>query len=128
VTGILLNSPGHIRLVEEIGANALVAFNAAQRDDYAGLAGAVRQSWHLNQRLDSGTNPESVRDILAPISDCLDATKLLGAGGGGYLLMMAKDQHAAEKIRHILTANPPNPRARFVNFSVSETGLQLTRS
>ncbi len=128
VRGIFLNSPGHIRLVEEIGANALVAFNAAQRDDYAGLAGAVRQSWHLNQRLDSGTNPEPVRDILAPISDYLDATKLLGAGGGGYLLMMAKDQQAAEKIRQILTANPPNPRARFVNFSVSETGLQLTRS
>lgn len=128
VRGIFLNSPGHIRLVEEIGANALVAFNAAQRDDYAGLANAVRHSWHLNQRLDSGTNPESVQAILDPISDYLDATKLLGAGGGGYLLMMARDEQAAEKIRQILTANPPNPRARFVNFSVSDTGLQLTRS
>lgn len=128
VRGIFLNSPGHIRLVEEIGANAMVAFNAAQRDDYTGLANAVRQSWHLNQRLDSGTNPESVQAILNPISDYLDATKLLGAGGGGYLLMMAKDEQAAEKIRQTLTANPPNRRARFVNFSVSDTGLQLTRS
>jgi galactokinase/mevalonate kinase-like predicted kinase len=128
VRGIFLNSPAHIRLVEEIGANAMVAFNAAQRDDYPALAAAVRQSWELNQRLDSGTNPEPVQAILNPVWDYLDATKLLGAGGGGYLLMMAKDERAAGKIRQVLTANPPNPRARFVNFSVSETGLQLTRS
>jgi hypothetical protein len=27
-----------------------------------------------------------------------------------------------------LTARPPNSRARFVDFSLSQTGLQVTRS
>ena len=53
---------------------------------------------------------------------------MLGAGGGGYLLLFAKDTGAATRIRQQLIAHPPNPRARFVNFSLSDTGLQVTRS
>ncbi len=60
--------------------------------------------------------------------DYLAGAKLLGAGGGGYLLMMAKDEDTAARIRQILTANPPNAKARFVNFDLSTTGLEVTRS
>jgi galactokinase/mevalonate kinase-like predicted kinase len=56
------------------------------------------------------------------------AAKLLGAGGGGYLLLFAHDEDTAGRIRRTLTANPPNQRARFVDFGVSDTGLQVTRS
>jgi galactokinase/mevalonate kinase-like predicted kinase len=82
----------------------------------------------LNQRLDSGTNPPAVARILDLVRDYLAAAKLLGAGGGGYLLMFAKDDAAASRIRQKLLAEPPNPRARFVDFTLSESGLQLTRS
>jgi galactokinase/mevalonate kinase-like predicted kinase len=78
--------------------------------------------------LDAGTNPPAIQQLLAPVEDYLAACKLLGAGGGGYLLMMAKDEEAAVRIRRQLTEQPPNLKARFVNFKVSGTGLQLTRS
>jgi hypothetical protein len=42
--------------------------------------------------------------------------------------MLAKDKAAARLIRDKLMANPPNARARFVNYELSNTGLQLTRS
>jgi galactokinase/mevalonate kinase-like predicted kinase len=128
VRGVFLNDPRHLEILEQIGANAEAAFNALQQDDYLGLAAAVRRSWQLNQHLDSGTNPPPVQRILDSIGDYLAATKLLGAGGGGYLVMMAKDLEAAMRIRQTLAENPPNGRARFVNFSLSQTGLQLTRS
>jgi galactokinase/mevalonate kinase-like predicted kinase len=128
VRGIFLNSPAHLEIVQDIAANAEVAFHAAQRVDYAGLTAAVRQSWRLNQRLDRGTNTPEVQSILTPIDDYLEATKLLGAGGGGYLLMFAKDADAAARIRRVLQENPPNAKARFVAMQVSDTGLQLTRS
>jgi galactokinase/mevalonate kinase-like predicted kinase len=128
VRGIFLNSPGHLAIVDEIGANAEAAFHALQKDDYEALAGAIRASWTLNQRLDAGTNPPEIQTILQRVGDYLAATKLLGAGGGGYLLMLAKDQTAAARIGQTLAANRPNPRARFVEMSLSETGFQLTRS
>jgi galactokinase/mevalonate kinase-like predicted kinase len=128
VRGIFLNSPEHLRIVEAIGANAITAFNAAQKADYPGLVESIHNSWNLNQRLDSGTNPPAVQAMLDSIADYIDAAKLLGAGGGGYLLLFAKDIDAARKIRTTLQQNPPNPRARMVNLSLSDTGLQLTRS
>ena len=128
VRGVLLNSPRHLSTLEEIASNADAAFEALQRADYSGLAAAVRRSWQSNQRLDAGTNPPAIQQLLAPVQDYLSACKLLGAGGGGYLLMMAKDAEAAVRIRRQLTEQPPNGNARFVNFAVSGTGLQLTRS
>jgi galactokinase/mevalonate kinase-like predicted kinase len=92
------------------------------------LLAAIRNSWTLNQRLDAGTNPPEVQQILDSIRDYLAAAKLLGAGGGGYLLLFGKDETAAARIKQLLTNHPPNARARFVDFSLSETGLQLTRS
>ena len=128
VRGMFLNSPSRLQVLQEIGHNAETAFQAIQTSDYSSLAGAIRTSWRLNQQLDSGTNTPEVKAILDPIADWLDAAKLLGAGGGGYFLFLAKDANAARCIRHELTEKPPNDRARFVDFSLSTTGLQLTRS
>jgi galactokinase/mevalonate kinase-like predicted kinase len=128
VRGIFLNSAAHLAILDEIGANAEIAFNAIQRDDYAALAEVIHTSWLCNQRLDAGTNPPPVQAILDQVGDCLAAAKLLGAGGGGFLLMLAKDEGAARRVRETLTARPPNPRARFVSLRLSDTGLQLTRS
>ena len=128
VRGIFLNSPRHLRIVDEIAQNAETTFNAAQKGDHPALVASIRQSWRLNQQLDAGTNPPAVQAVLAPVWDYVDAVKLLGAGGGGYLLMWAKDAEAAGRVRRTLRENPPNERARFVSFGVSATGLQLTRS
>ena len=128
VRGLFLNSPSHLGIIADIGANANLAAAAIQKCDYNLLLAAIRNAWTLNQRLDSGTNPPEVQQILDHVHDYLGATKLLGAGGGGYLLLFGKDETAAAKIKHLLTQHPPNPRARFVDFTLSQTGLQLTRS
>jgi hypothetical protein len=41
--------------------------------------------------------------------------------------MIEKDE-AALRIHQALESEPPNAGARFVDFPVSETGLQVTRS
>jgi galactokinase/mevalonate kinase-like predicted kinase len=128
VRGIFLNSPAHLEIIGEIGGNAEFAGAAIQKCDYAMLVTAIQNSWGLNQRLDSGTNPVPVQQILERVKDYTAAAKLLGAGGGGYLLLFAKDVEAGMRIRQTLMANPPNARARFVDFALSETGLQMTRS
>jgi len=128
VRGVFLNAPRHLEVLTHIAATADAAFSALQEDNYPALASAIHHSWQLNQQLDAGTNPPAVQAILGEISDHLRAAKLLGAGGGGYLLMFAKDPEAARRIRTRLLENPPNSRARFVHFALSHTGLQLTRS
>lgn len=128
VRGVFLNSGSHLAVIEAIRQNAYFLTDAIQRHDWDGLCEGTRRSWTLNQRLDSGTNPPGVQAILDPIADLLAANKLLGAGGGGYMLMLAKDVEAADRIKQILSANPPNARARFIELGLSHEGLKMTRS
>ena len=88
----------------------------------------VAKTWRQNQRLDGGTNPSEVRALTDMVDDLCLGYKLPGAGGGGYLYMVAKDPEAAARIRQVLLANRLNANARFVDMSLSTTGLQVSRS
>ncbi|NQU39479.1 MAG: bifunctional fucokinase/L-fucose-1-P-guanylyltransferase [Lentisphaerae bacterium] len=128
VRGLFLNSTSRLSIIREIGTNAHYVADAAQRSSWEDLCEAVRRSWALNQLLDSGTNPAPVQAVIDPVKDYLGACKLLGAGGGGYMLMLAKDESAARAIRRTLNDNPPNDRSRFVELAISRSGFQVTRS
>ena len=128
VRGMFLNSGRRLAVLDAIGEHASTTYEALLRGDWPGLCSSVNRSWELNQALDEGTNPPAVQAILHEVHDYLAGAKLLGAGGGGYLLMLAKDAEAAGRIRRRLTETPPNRQARFVQFNLSETGLQVTRS
>ena len=66
--------------------------------------------------------------ITSLIDDLCLGYKLPGAGGGGYLYMVAKDPEAAARIKQIINQAQPNPNARFVDMTLSKTGLQISRS
>jgi galactokinase/mevalonate kinase-like predicted kinase len=128
VRGMFLNAQRHTTILAELAEHAVTTADALVRDDWASLCRCVRRSWDLNQRLDAGTNPAEIESLLDRVGDLLAAAKLLGAGGGGYLLMLAKDQQAAARIRQTVLETPPSKTARFVDFAVSQTGLEITRS
>ena len=71
---------------------------------------------------------DDVRRMTELIDDYALGYKLAGAGGGGYLYIVAKDQDAAARIKQVLNANRPNANARFVDMSLSTKGLQVSRS
>jgi galactokinase/mevalonate kinase-like predicted kinase len=128
VRGMFLNAHARLEILAATGQNAAFCADAIQRHDWNLFAESIRRTWTLKQQLDNGTNPPAVQAILQPVADYLAAAKLPGAGGGGYLLMLAKDDDAARRIRQVLTANPPNPKARFVSLSLSAIGFEVTRS
>jgi galactokinase/mevalonate kinase-like predicted kinase len=51
---------------------------------------------------------------------------LPGAGGGGFIFLVARDPDAARQIRRRLTESPPNRLARFFDFDVDQTGVKVT--
>ena len=128
VKRMFLNASGHLDIFSEMKAHARETFETILSNDYEGLAEKVAISWELNQRLDKGTNPPVIQKIIDSVDDLLLGYKLLGAGGGGYLIMFAKSDEAAAKIKKQLEMKPPNARARFVDFAVSKTGFQVSRS
>ena len=128
VRRMFLNHGGELRQLRAMKAHAHDMYEAMQRQDFQRMGQLVRKTWEQNQLIDSGTNPDSVRQMTRLIDDLCLGYKLPGAGGGGYLYMVAKDPEAAARIKQTLTAAQPNVNARFVEMTLSKKGLQVSRS
>ena len=128
VRRMFLNHGGEIRQLRAMKAHAMDMYEVIQRQDFQEMGRLIGKTWQQNQEIDSGTNPESVQRITSLVDDLCLGYKLPGAGGGGYLYMVAKDPEAAARIKQILTAAQPNPNARFVDMTLSKKGLQVSRS
>ncbi len=128
VRRMFLNHHDQLLLLRQMGRQAIDMYEAIQRQDFQQMGLLVRKTWQQNQQLDSGTNPDGVRRLTDLIDDLCLGYKLPGAGGGGYLYMVAKDTEAAARIRRILNDNSLNANARFVDMALSTTGLQVSRS
>ena len=128
VRRMFLNQGEEIAILRQMKQQAQDMYEAIQCVDYDRVGRLVRKTWDQNQAIDSGTNPAAVKQITDLVDDLCTGYKLPGAGGGGYLYMMAKDAEAAARIRTILQNNAPNSRARFVEMNLSTTGLAVSRS
>lgn len=128
VQKMFLNDHDQVALLREMKAHSLLMYEAIQRNDFKEMGKLVGKTWLQNQAIDAGTNPLEVKKLTDLIDDLCLGYKLPGAGGGGYLYMVAKDPEAAARIKVILNANRPNGNARFVGMSLSKTGLQVSRS
>lgn len=128
VRKMFLNQHEEISMLRDMKAHAMDMFEAIQRENFDEMGKLVRKTWVQNQAIDMGTNPIEVKQMTDLIDDLCLGYKLPGAGGGGYLYMIAKDPEAAVRIKQILHANRKNANARFVEMNLSEKGLQVSRS
>ncbi len=128
VRGMFLNSQTHLSVLEELKSHATNTYEVMLQKDFSAFAKMIDKSWKLNQKLDSGTNTPEIQELIDKVQPYILGQKLLGAGGGGFMLMLTKDENSAIKIKETLAANPTNNRARFVDFKISDTGFQVTKS
>ena len=128
VRHMFLNNRDELQILRQMKEHAMNMYEAIQRQDFQLMGRLVGTTWQQNQLIDSGTNPASVRQLTDLVDDLCLGYKLPGAGGGGYLYMVAKDPEAAVRIKQTLNAQRQHANARFVDMTLSEKGLQISRS
>jgi fucokinase len=126
VAGYLARDTDVLRIVHELKDGAESAKQALASNDVAAFARGLSQYWELKKSIDAGSTNEHVESILQRVQPYTSAASLCGAGGGGFMLMLAHDEEAAHRIRHTLQADPPHERARFFDFAVDTKGLVVT--
>ncbi len=132
--GILGQVVGHyldrdrttVAILRQIHALAPRVAEAISRKDGPAFGELVGQAWQLNKQLDPGSTNDQVESLMARIKRHVYGAKLLGAGGGGFLLMVCKSCRDAGHVRKMLTAEPPNRRARFFQYQINHDGLIVT--
>lgn len=125
---MFLNSAQHLSILHEMKLHALAMAECIQRGDLEQYGKLILKTWEQKKQIDRGTNPPEVERIIDLIKDFTLGYKLPGAGGGGYLYMVAKDPAAAVRIRKVLEENRPNDKARFVEMKLSHNGFVVSRS
>lgn len=128
VRRMFLNQQDELMILRAMKQQALDMYEAIQRMDFTAMGRLVKKTWKQNQAIDAGTNPTEVERLTHLIDDLCLGYKLAGAGGGGYLYMVAKDPEAAARVKQTLLSNQRNTNARFVEMTLSDKGLQISRS
>ncbi len=100
--------------------------DAMSRKDLPSFGRLIAEAWQLNKQLDPESSNERIEQLLSRVEDRLLGAKLLGAGGGGFLLMVCRSPEHAQSVRKELTDDPPNDLARFFDFAISDQGLVVT--
>ncbi|MCF7973744.1 MAG: hypothetical protein K9N55_08005 [Phycisphaerae bacterium] len=112
--------------LSRIGRTAHEIADTLSRKDLKGFGRLVGTAWDLNKQLDpNSTNPE-VEALFERVSPFIYGGKLLGAGGGGFLLLVCKSPDHAKRLKADLNNHPTNERARFFDYSVNPRGLTVT--
>jgi galactokinase/mevalonate kinase-like predicted kinase len=112
--------------LKQIRQAALDGAEIFSKLDYPRFGYLLDRSWRLNKALDPNSSTDKVESLFARIAPHVYGAKLLGAGGGGFVLMACKTQEDAMFLRQDLTNNPSEPNSRFFDYDVSSEGLVVT--
>ena len=100
--------------------------DALIRKDIVKFGHLVDIAWQLNKQLDPNSSNDEIESLFERVQPLIYGAKLLGAGGGGFMLMICKSAENARSVQKMLEAEPPNERARFFDFDISNEGLTVT--
>ena len=112
-------------LVRSLKADAENCAKALEKGDLKLFARSVNNYWRDKKLLDPGSTNERVDEIIERISPWTDAVTLTGAGGGGFMYILAKSKADAAKIKTDLERRKPSKYSRFYSFEIDREGLML---
>lgn len=126
VASYLAREPLTVRTVEELKVSAPQTKEALDARDIDGFAQGITRYWELKKRIDPGSTNPLIEALLQSVKPYTQAALLPGAGGGGFIFMIAKSPADAERIRRALESKPLNDQARFFDFDIDQKGLTVT--
>lgn len=127
VVGGYLGREPHVRdVIDRLKAGA-IAMEASLRGGSLDEVGIwLSDYWSLKKRLDPGSTNPGIERLFSSIERELSGGTILGAGGGGFALFIARDEAAAGRVRRRLMGSRASALARFYDFSVDRQGLGVS--
>ena len=115
-----------VRIVHALKGGAEAMADAIRTADFEAFATRLGEYWALKRSFDPAASNPRIDAIAAAHQRDLAAWELPGAGGGGFLLLLARDPDAADRIRRRVDRSPPNPLSRRFPLEIDPDGLRVT--
>ncbi|KAK6285833.1 hypothetical protein POUND7_012012 [Theobroma cacao] len=95
-----------VSTIKRLTELAKIGREALMNCDVDKLGEIMLEAWRLHQELDPYCSNEYVDKLFAFADPYCSGYKLVGAGGGGFALLLAKDAMCATELRNKLEKNP----------------------
>ena len=120
VRSYLAREVSTVQVLHSIKTLAAEMAYAMAEGEWDYLGELLNRHWELNKVLDPNTTNAPINALLEQVRPLLSGAKLAGAGGGGFLILLASDPGAAVTIRETLGEG-------VQRFRIAEHGLRVTR-
>lgn len=110
--------------VRRLHANAHAMRGALEEGDVDAVVRELSEYRELKRRMDPGSCTPAFEALAARWRTHLAGWCFAGAGGGGFVLLVAHDARHAARLRADLVRRPPHPRARAFDLEVDAGGLR----
>lgn len=115
-------APEILEIVGALKAGAERTAAALAAGDVDAFVAGVAEYWSLKRRIDPGSTTPEIEAMIDPIRAELSAHELAGAGGGGFLYLIARDEGAVRRVSARL-AGAAAPR--IFEHGIAEHGLRV---
>ena len=106
-------------IIDRVKRDAAEAFEAVKRGDWSMFCSAVNGYWMSKKALDPGSTNPQVESIIARIAPWTSAVSLCGAGGGGFMFIVARNSADRKLIRKVLEEYPPVAAGKFFEMDLA---------
>ena len=124
VSRYLARETATIQVLHTIKTLALEMSYAMGEGDWKHLGELLDRHWELNQILDPNTTNAPINAILDCARPYIYGAKLAGAGGGGFLMLLARDEDAASTLCKVLSQDISGPGG-VVSYGLAEDGMRI---
>ncbi len=110
-----------IQVLHSIKTLAVEMAYAMREGEWDHLGRLMRRHWELNQILDPHTTNAPINRLLHELEPYLAGAKLAGAGGGGFLMLLARSPEAAAAMKGYLS----RAAGKTYEFRIAMDGLRV---
>jgi len=119
----LSGDAGALQIIHELKAAAEEMSRDLRRGDVDAFARGVLRNWELKKAIDPGSTNARIEAILRPLLPRLAGYELAGAGGGGFIFMIARSPRDAAAVRRVLGRRRTLAGAGLMEFAVDDHGM-----
>jgi len=123
----MARDPEMVWIQEEIGRLAVAMREALEAGDVDGFGVLLGEHWGLNKRMDPGCTNPFIDELFEVMEPHIKGGKLAGAGGGGFVIVVARDVQAARDLPVALAARYPSRLVAVWPCGIPESGVVIQK-
>ena len=124
VASYLARETASLNMLHRSKAIAYEMHSTMAEGDWEYLGRLIDEQWQLNQVLVPGATNAHIDALLSRVRPYVLGAKLAGAGGGGFLLMLAKSRQAAHELKALLSS-PNRGEGSLYDYHIAHDGMRV---